>query len=488
MQEIADLQSASSMLQWDQETNMPIGASEFRGRQIATLSGIAHEKFTDGQVSDLLEELLEKSHEDPLLKRSLLRIQKDLNRKQKLSREFVEKQAIAISKAYEKWEYARSKDEFSPFAPQLKTLLELKKEESELIGYVEHPYDSLIDEFETGMRKSTLDQIFSKLLPQLSGLLDQINSTQYKPNIEFLFGNFNSKSQWDLGIKILELIGYDFKRGRQDLSTHPFTITISPDDVRITTRISEHNFQEMLWSCLHEAGHAIYEQGLPKDQYGFPGSEAASLGIHESQSRLWENQVGRELPFWEGQYALIQAAFPSQFKTIALEDFYKGINIVQPSLIRTNADELTYHFHVYIRYSLECLLLEDKLQAIDLPDAWNEMYRKFLGVSPKSNLEGVLQDVHWAHGSFGYFPTYSLGSLYAAQFYAAASKSNPNLERELTRGNTAQLLQWLKQNIFEKGRLFESEEICKMATGSGLNPDIFIDYLKKKYQTVYNLR
>jgi len=488
MQEIADLQSASSLLQWDQETYMPSGASEFRSRQIATLSGLAHEKFTSGEIADLVAEILESNQNDPMFKRSLLQIQKDLSRKQKFSRSFIEKQSIAISKAFENWEYARSINNFSPFSSPLKTIIELKKEECELIGIKEHPYDVLVDEFEPGMKKIRLDEIFSKLLPQLKLLFEEIQSSKYQPSNKFLFGHFNKSQQWELGVKILQKIGYDFKRGRQDVSTHPFTITMSPDDVRVTTRISEDNFQEMLWSCLHEAGHAMYEQGLLAKEYGFPGSEAASLGIHESQSRLWENQIGRELPFWEGQYSTLKECFPNQFSGIELSEFYKGINLVEPSLIRTNADELTYHFHVYIRYSLECLLLENQLQVQDLPDAWNEMYKQYLGILPKSPIEGVLQDVHWAHGSFGYFPTYSLGSLYAAQFYAAAEKSNPKLEQELKQGNTAQLLQWLKNNIFEKGRLFDSEEICNLATGTGLNPDIFISYLKKKYKTVYNLQ
>lgn len=488
MQEIADLQSASSLLQWDQETYMPEGASEFRGRQIATLTGLAHEKFTSGEIADLVSELLDSEQNDPLFRRSLIRVQKDLSRKQKFSRGFVEKQSIAISKAFEKWGYARSIDDFSPFSSPLKTIIELKKDECELIGYKEHPYDVLVDEYEPGMKKTRLDEIFSKLLPQLKQILKEIQSSEDLPSNNFLFGHFNKDLQWELGIKILQNIGYDFNRGRQDISTHPFTISMSPNDVRVTTRISEDNFQEMLWSCLHEAGHAIYEQGLLGKEYGFPGSEAASLGIHESQSRLWENQIGRELPFWESQYSLLTESFPNQFSEVELPEFYKGINLVEPSLIRTNADELTYHFHVYIRYSLECLLLENKLQVHDLQDAWNDMYKQYLGISPKSPIEGVLQDVHWAHGSFGYFPTYSLGSLYAAQFYSAAEKSNPNLEQELKQGNTAQLMQWLKNNIFEKGRLFDSEEICKMATGNGLDPNVFIGYLKKKYKTVYNLQ
>ena len=485
MQEIADLQSASSVLQWDQETYIPSGASSYRSRQIATLAGLSHEKFTSGEISVLVNSLLQENQADQLYHRSLLRIKKDLSRKEKLNRAFVEQLSHATSEGLSSWEKARKLNEFKVFSPSLNNLVALKKNECELIGYKSHPYDALVEEFEPGMTKTLLDSIFNKLLPHLNDLFNRIKGTNSVPDNKFLLGHFDSKIQWEMGLKLLKQIGFDFKRGRQDLSIHPFTITTSPDDVRITTRISEENFTEMLWSCLHEAGHAIYEQGLSKGMYGFPSSEAASLGIHESQSRLWENQIGRELPFWMGNYSILKDSFPLQFEKIDLSEFYNGINIVEPGLIRTNADELTYHYHVYIRYKLECLLIENKLNVNDLPDAWNDLYFNLLGVKPLSPVEGILQDVHWAHGSFGYFPTYSLGSLYAAQFYAAAKQSNPLLEQELTEGNTAQLLQWLSENIFAKGRLFDSEEICKMATGSGLNSDIFINYLTKKYQTVY---
>ncbi len=485
MKEIADIQSASSLLQWDQETYMPNGSANFRSRQIATLSGIAHEKFVSGEISDLVNGLLEFNTIDPLYQRSLLRIRKDLDRKEKLNRNFVEKLSQSISTAYQFWEKARQSNDFNLFSSHLNTIVKLKKEECEFIGYEANPYDVLLDEYEPGMKKIRLDEIFSTLLPQLRELLDRIKNAPHQPNDEFLRGQFDSKAQWEMGIEILSGIGYDFNRGRQDISTHPFTITTSPDDVRITTRISENNIQEMLWSCLHEAGHAMYEQGLSANSYGLPGSEAASLGIHESQSRLWENQIGREFPFWKAHYSTIQQTFSKAFGSVELSDFYRAINLVEPGFIRTNADELTYHFHVYIRFKIECLLIEDKLQVSDLEDAWNTMYQEFLGLTPKNCLDGILQDVHWAHGSFGYFPTYSLGSLYAAQFYNSAVEQIPNLENQLEEGNTAQLLQWLKKNIYEKGRLYNSEEICTMATGSGLNPNIFMSYLNKKYQSVY---
>jgi carboxypeptidase Taq len=485
MQEIADIQSASSLLQWDQETYMPSGSANFRARQIATLSGLAHEKFISGEISDLVNGLLELNLTDPLYKRSLLRIKQDLNRKEKLKRNFVENLSQTISIAYQYWERARQSNDFNVFSIHLNSLVQLKKEECDFIGFNEHPYDVLVDEYEPGMTKHKLDEVFCNLLPQLSQLLLRIQNAPNQPNNRFLNGQFDSKAQWDLGIKILGEIGFDFNRGRQDLSTHPFTITASPDDVRITTRVSETDIQEMLWSCLHEAGHAMYEQGLSAKAYGFPDSEAASLGIHESQSRLWENQIGRELPFWKAHYQAFQQTFPKEFTTVDIKDFHRAINQVEPGFIRTNADELTYHFHVFIRYKLECLLIEDKLKVKDLESAWNSMYQEFLGITPKNCLEGILQDVHWAHGSFGYFPTYSLGSLYAAQFYNAAVGHLPDLESQLENGNTAQLLQWLKNNIYEKGRLYNSEEICQMATGSGLDPNIFMNYLNKKYQSVY---
>jgi carboxypeptidase Taq len=485
MQEIADIQSASCLLQWDQETYMPNGSANFRSRQIATLSGIAHEKFVSGEIADLVNGLLGFNASDPLYQRSLLRIKKDLDRKEKLNRNFVESLSQSISSAYQNWEKARHSNDFKLFSDHLNTLVQLKKEECGFIGYTNHPYDVLLDEYEPGMTKKRLDDVFTTLLPQLSKLLVEIQKAPNQPNNRFLRGEFDSKEQWEMGLKILSQIGYDFNRGRQDLSTHPFTITMSPDDVRITTRVSENDIQEMLWSCLHEAGHAMYEQGLSANSYGLPVSEAASLGIHESQSRLWENQIGRELPFWKAHYSKIQQTFPKSFDSIELIDFYKAINLVEPGYIRTNADELTYHFHVFIRFKLECLLMEDKLQVADLEDAWNSMYQDFLGLTPNNCLEGILQDVHWAHGSFGYFPTYSLGSLYAAQFYNSAVKQIPNLETHLEKGDTAQLLLWLKKNIYDKGRLFNSEEICKMATGSGLDPNFFLNYLHKKYQSVY---
>jgi carboxypeptidase Taq len=301
----------------------------------------------------------------------------------------------------------------------------------------------------------------------------------------FLLQHFNKDNQWKFGMEILKRMQFDFEAGRQDISEHPFTINFNNTDVRVTTRIDENDFNNMTWSCIHEGGHALYEQGLPSEEYGLPLGEYCSLSIHESQSRLWENNIGRALPFWQHNFSLAQTFFNKQFGQISVDQFYKAINKVQPSLIRTEADELTYHFHVMIRYEIEKLLIEGSICAKDIPAYWNEHYEKYLGVKVPDDKNGCLQDVHWSHGSFGYFATYSLGSLYAAQLYAAFSKQNMSVEEEIAAGNNSVLLQWLQKNIYPYGRYYTSEELCQKATGETLNSTHFINYATKKYAAIY---
>ena len=305
------------------------------------------------------------------------------------------------------------------------------------------------------------------------------------PEDAFLFKSFDKKKQWDFGMQVIAELGFDFEAGRQDLSSHPFSTSFNKYDVRITTRIDENDFSSMLFSCIHETGHALYEQGLPESEYGLPSGEYASLGIHESQSRLWENHVGRSRAFWKFHYPLVRNKFPEAFEKVEEERFYKAVNKVKPSLIRTESDELTYHFHVMIRYEIEKMLIKGDLKTADIPACWNEQYKKWLGVEVPDDQHGCLQDVHWSHGSFGYFPTYSLGSFYAAQFFAAAVKSDPELPEKMENGNSAGLLQWLRQRIHASGRIFNSEEICKKATGETLNVQYFLDYLLDKYGKIY---
>jgi carboxypeptidase Taq len=320
----------------------------------------------------------------------------------------------------------------------------------------------------------------------LPALLASIRSKEQVSDA-FFSQHFSKDAQWQFSLDVLKAIGYDFDAGRQDYSEHPFTTSFASTDVRVTTRVNEADLASLLWSSIHEGGHALYEQGLPDAQYGMPLGAAASLSIHESQSRLWENCVGRGLPFWKHFYPILKERFPQQLSNVPLEGFYAGMNKVQPSLIRTEADELTYHFHVMIRYEIEKGLLEGSIPVQELKEAWNSKYQQYLGLTPPDDVQGILQDVHWSHGSFGYFPTYSLGSFYAAQFWEEAQKQMPNLIQEIEAGQFYSLLQWLRQNIHQYGRRYRSEELCKRITGTGLDFDAFMRYAREKYAGIYGV-
>lgn len=478
MKEIADLSGISSLLQWDQEIYLPKQSGASRARQLSLLSGLIHEKSTSNSISDLIDELLTSNNLDELERKNLEISKRDITRRSRLTKEHVETSSLLISQSFESWESARKGNDFRLFAPNLEKLIQLKQKEADLIGYSEHPYDALIDEFEPGMLTSNLDRIFGQLITGLDELLSR------KPlafNDEFMYFNYPKNLQWDAGIEVLKIMGYDFNKGRQDISTHPFTITIAPDDVRITTRIDENNLYEMMWSCIHEGGHALYEQGISTLYIGTPHSEAASLSIHESQSRLWENHIGRGESFWSYYFNLLKNRFPNQLSAVQTNTFIKAINQIKPTLIRTNADELTYHYHIIIRYELEKQLIEGSLKVSDLKEQWNSLYKEYLKIDVPDDMRGVLQDVHWAHGSFGYFPTYTLGSLYAAQFYHSAQQQIKDLEKQISVGNMAPLLQWLRTNVHSKGRLFTSEELCEQISGERLNDSYFLEYANKKF-------
>ena len=485
MQKIADVKYSGAVLQWDQETYIPKKAGEIRGRQIATLTEIAHELFTDEKLGGLLNELAGRDDLSITEKRNVELTLEDYNRNKKLSPAFVRAMTEAVNKSFYAWLAARKENRFAVFEHPLDQLIQFKKQEADLLGYDIHPYNALMNDYEKGVTVAMVDDIFDKLKPRLKQLLDDIAGKQ-QVNDDFLHQHFDKDTQWKLGMEVLKRMQFDFDAGRQDISEHPFTTSFNNADVRVTTRIDENDFTNMLWSCIHEGGHALYEQGLPAEQYGLPLGEYCSLGIHESQSRLWENCIGRGLPFWEHNFSMVQAFFPQQLGNFSVAQFYKAINKVQPSLIRTEADELTYHFHVMIRYELEKLVISGVLATKDIPAYWNEQYEKYLNVKVPDDKNGCLQDVHWSHGSFGYFATYSLGSLYAAQFDAAVELQNRSLEKEIASGNNNTLLEWLRKNIHQYGRQFTSAELCKKATGENLNADHFINYATKKYNTVYN--
>jgi carboxypeptidase Taq len=486
MQKAADLNNAAAVLGWDQEVYMPPKSAPTRARQLATLAAMAHSILTSAEMEDLLQQLLTDYTLTDIERANVLRSSEDFDRNSKLPEDFVEKLSLQTSECFNAWIEARQKNDFNIFQPSLAKMVALKQQQCELYGYSNHPYDALVADYEPGATVEMLDKVFEGIRNNLPPLLNAIkNATQV--NDDFFYKYYPKDQQWNFSIDVLRAMSYDFEAGRQDLSEHPFTTSFSATDVRVTTRVDEHNYASLLWSTIHEGGHALYEQGLPESAYGLPLGAAASLGIHESQSRLWENCVGRSLAFWQHFQPKLKTYFPDALANVSAEDIMKACNKVIPSLIRTEADELTYHFHVMIRYELEKQLLTGSLAVSDLKDAWNEAYQKYLGITPTDDKHGVLQDVHWSHGSFGYFPTYTLGSFYAAQFYQMATTEMPNLEEEIKHGKMENLVAWLRSKVHAHGRRYYSEELCTRITGEGLNPKYFTDYARKKYAMVYGI-
>jgi carboxypeptidase Taq len=487
MRKIADINHAIAVLSWDKEVMLPEGGNRFRSQQLATLSGIAHETFTAKQMGDRLKRLSTMKSLSIAEKKNVSVALESYNNATKFSKAFVMKKSMAISKAFQAWEAARDANDFTIYQEPLDELLQIVKEEARILKHPTHPYNALLHQYEPNLTVEKLDVVFEELKTKLLPLIKKIRKAK-KINNKFLFKKYPKEKQWDFGVNILKSIGYDFNHGRQDLSIHPFTVSFSSQDVRVTTRIDERDLGNMTWSCIHEGGHALYEQGLNPDDYGLATGNAISLSIHESQSRLWENNVGRSIEFWFANYNELQSTFKSNLKQVDLEQFYKGINVIKPNLIRTEADELHYHLHVLIRYEIEKAIMEDKVETADLKQIWNDKYKEYLGLDVIDDNNGILQDIHWSHGSIGYFPTYSLGSFYAAQFFRQAVKDNKKIPKKIAKGDNGPLLKWLRKNIHKHGRLYEADELCERITGEGLNIDHFMKYVTKKYTKIYNLK
>jgi len=485
-QKAADFNNAAAVLGWDQEVYMPKKGFSFRGRQLATLASQAHELTTSEHYGNILKDLSGRGDLTEEQQNNVRLSLEDYEKNKKLSTSFIEKLTRQSSSSYSAWIAARRANDFSVYAQELEKMIALKMQQAEYYGYAQHPYDALLDDYERGATVAMLDPVFGKVREQLTPFLQNIIS---KPQVndDFFYRNYPKQKQFDFSLEILSQIGYDFDAGRQDYSEHPFSTSFAPTDVRVTTRVDENNIASLIWSSIHEGGHALYEQGLPEEQYGLPLGAAVSLSVHESQSRLWENCVGRSQLFWQFFFPKLQAYFPAQLEGVSAADFYKATNKVEPSLIRTEADEVTYHFHVMIRYEIEKALLNHDIHPKDLAEVWNEYYRKYLGISSSDDRQGVLQDVHWSHGSFGYFPTYSLGSFYAAQFFEQASKDMPALQNDISNGTFGNLLQWLRQHVHQYGRQYNSEELCRRVSGRGLDFSSFMRYITGKYSDVYNL-
>ena len=487
--EVTVIGRAAPFLGWDQQVNMPPGGAEARGQQLATLSKIAQEKFISDEVGRLIEDLQAEfaGADDESDEAAMVRVAaRNYDKARRVPPEFVAEQAAISSKALQAWVEAKGKPDFSIFLPHLEKNVEMVKKYISFFPPADHPYDTLLDDYEPGMKTADVKAIFDALRPKQVKLIKAIASVKQVKD-DFLHKKYNEKKMIDFGVGVITKYGYDWSRGRQDKAPHPFETTFSLDDVRITTRFEADNPTATLFSTLHESGHAMYEQGVNRDYERTSLGGGTSLAIHESQSRMWENLVGRSLPFWEHFYPAFKKAFPAQLDGVGLKAFYKAINKVEPSFIRVNADEATYNLHIMLRLELEIGMVEGKIAIKDLPEIWNTKMQEYLGITPPNDAKGVLQDIHWSYGSIGYFSTYALGNLVSAQLWEKINKDIKNLDDQIRKGDFGELLGWLRKNIHQHGHKYDPQVLVKKVTGSKITPEPYVRYLTKKYGEIYGL-
>ena len=490
MHEIEDLKALGSLAEWDQNTEMPEGAGEVRGYQLATLQGALHDRWTTQRLGTLLNELsaIINRSDFTVADRGLVReAQRNYDRATKLPRKLVEELARVQSGSFEAWRRAREHNDFPSFAPWLSRTVALQREVADRIGYAETRYDALLDLFEPGMTVSKLDKLFAPVREVSTTLLRRIEASGAIVDDSCLQGEFSEEKQVALSDVLLRGMRYDFSHGGIAVSPHPFTTSFgSPFDVRLTVHPDKHFIQSSVMAAIHEGGHAVYEQGSAPSLARTPLAGGASMGAHESQSRLWENAIGRSEAYWRGQFAAVRQAFPEQFATVDAAVFARALNRVKPSLIRIEADEVTYNLHIIVRYELEKALINGDVAIESLPGLWNAKYREYLGIVPTSDSEGVLQDMHWSSG-FGYFPSYTLGNLYSAQIYSALRKHFPNFDEHLASGDTAFILEWLRNNMYVFGAIYQPDTLMERVTGEVPNPEFFARYLTSKFEAIYQL-
>jgi carboxypeptidase Taq len=489
--ELYHLNSAIAVLSWDQEVNMPQKGAEMRAQTIANLAGILHEKFTSKNFSLILKKINNKAKESRLNdeEKCIIReVNREYAREKKLPLEFVKELVKLCSQGQSVWAEARRKSDFKIFAPYLKKIVDLKRKEAKLVGYKKSPYDALLDTYEPRMTSEDISLLFNDLKDFLVPFIERIKNSKIKEKSQLLKGDYPIEEQIKFNEVIARKIGFDFESGRLDTSAHTFTMGFHPQDVRITTRYEKDDLFHALSATIHEAGHALYEQGILIENFGSPLGDSISLGIHESQSRIWENIVGKNISFWKYFYLILQKEFPVPFKKISLELFYKAINSVSPSLIRIEADEVTYNLHVIMRFEIEKELIEGSIEVNDLPKIWKSKMKEYFGLKVPNDAQGVLQDIHWSGGSIGYFPTYTLGNLYSAQFYEAAKRDIPDLEKRFGRGEFIRFREWLKKNIHIHGKIYSADALVKEITGEPLSSNYFINYIRNKYSRIYNLK
>ncbi len=490
LREVTDLQLVGSLLHWDQATYMPPGGAAARGRQIAIVAQLAQEKFTDASIGRLLDELEPWAEQLPYEsdEASLVRVtRREYERALRVPPAFLADFSAHAAASFNVWAEARPANDFAAVRPYLEKTVDMSRQLGDFFPGYEHIADPLIDFADFGMTVATVRPLFAELRERLVPLVEQIGA-QEPLDASFLFHSYPEAAQKEFGEMVIRRYGYDFNRGRQDKTHHPFMTKFSLGDVRITTRFKENDITDALFSTLHEAGHAMYEQGIDAAYEGTPLASGTSAGVHESQSRLWENLVGRSRPFWEHFYPQLQERFPQQLGDVSLEHFYRAVNRVQRSLIRVDADEVTYNLHVMIRFDLETQLLEGTLAVADLPDAWHARYESDLGLRAPDDRDGVLQDVHWYSGAVGgAFQGYTLGNIVGALFYDQALQSRPQIVEEIGRGEFGALHGWLREHIYQHGAKFTAPELIERVTGGPMTIEPYVAYLEQKFGDLYGL-
>lgn len=489
LEEISHLNGVMSTLGWDQEVMMPLGAGEARAKQISALAGVLHERMTDPALGDCLRVLKERNADamGAVERCNIHEALRSYELETKVPKRLVQELAELSSRGHGIWVMARQENRFADFAPVLKRFLSLKKEWAHCVAPDSQPYDANIDLFERGTTMAMITPVFERLKQELIPFINAIQHQAHQPDTSFLQGHFAVDRQESLARRISRDIGFDFEKGRMDVSVHPFCGGSHPTDVRITTRYTDNNFIDSLYAVIHETGHALYEQGRPYAWGDVPATESLTMGIHESQSLFWERMIAQGKPFCSHYFAAIKEAFPENLGNVTIGAFYRALNTCKPNFIRVEADEVTYPLHIILRYEIERGLFDDTMHVDELPQIWNELMQQYLGITPPSDTLGVLQDSHWSSGAFGYFPSYTLGAMYACQFFKTLLSEQPDTEDQIAAGNFRSIKAWLNDKIHRQGRLFSPQELVQRVTGEALNPDHFIDHLQHKYREIYGL-
>jgi len=485
------MDSVHRLLEWDQETYMPHSSIVLRSEQLQAMASLIHKLKTSSKFSKILRQLIDLNTGEmltdklnPVQTAALREWRRDYLKLVKLPPSFVRKFSEIASKSVHVWGTAKKNNSFKEFAPYLEKIVSLSRKKADYLGFKDHPYDALLDLFEPNMSTHYLTGLFDRLKVSLASLLKAVKHVSEAPR-DFLYGYFEPSKQLEFGHRLLKAMGFDESTSRLDQSNHPFCMGLHPSDTRLTTHVHPDYLMSNIFAVIHEGGHGLYNMGLPAQEFGSPICEHASMATDESQSRMWETIIGHSLPFWKHFYPQLQAQFPDQLNHVHLDDFYRAINTIKPSLIRIESDEATYSLHIIVRFEIEKMLMEGALKVKEIPEAWKSKMIEYLGISPSNDAEGCLQDIHWSIGAIGYFPTYTLGNLYAAQFFHKFEQAHPNWKEHIERGDLGILRNWLREHIHQYGRQFTPDELAIKITGKPVDEQAYLHYLTNKYKTIY---